>query len=194
MGAMIAQLSGEISSRGVGFIVLKTGGVGYKVYVSADTFAELKGKKDAELWTHLAVRENALDLYGFRTEEELSFFEMLVSISGIGPKSGLAILSLADVATLRSAVAHGDSSYLTKVSGIGKKNAEKIILELKDKLGGAYDAGGGTLLQDATDTLEALTALGYQAKEAREALRKVPKDVTDTSEQLKAALKILGGN
>ena len=194
MGAMISQLSGKITFRGTGFIVLTTGGIGYKVYVSTETFAELKKKETALLWTHLAVRENALDLYGFLSEEELSFFEMLVSIPGVGPKSALAILSLADVTTLTSAVIHGDSSYLTRVSGIGKKSAEKIVLELKDKLGTVPYEGDDEDLKGAADALEALTALGYSAKEAREALRKVPEGVKDTGMRLKESLKILGGN
>ena len=119
---------------------------------------------------------------------------MLVSIPGIGPKSALAILSLADVATLTSAVTHGDSSYLTRVSGIGKKSAEKIVLELKDKLGTVPYEGDDEDLKDAADALEALTALGYSAKQAREALRKVPEGVKDTGTRLKESLKILGGN
>lgn len=194
MGAMIAHLSGSIVSHGSGFIVLEVSNVGYKVHLSADTFANIKNKTKVSLWTHLAVRENALDLYGFSSEEDLSFFEMLVSISGIGPKSGLAILSLADVATLKSAVITGNSSYLTKVSGIGKKNAEKIILELKDKLGEDATANVGADLKKTTDTLEALVALGYRHNEAREALRQVPDKMVGTSERLKEALKILGGN
>lgn len=193
MEAMIAQLSGDIVFRSTGVVVIRSGGVGYKVHVSSDTFSELKSKKEVTLWTYLAVRENALDLYGFPTEEELSFFEMLVSIPGIGPKSGLAILSLADVPTLTSAVMHGDSSYLTRVSGIGKKNAEKIVLELKDKLGAAPYTGEDENLKGAADALEALAALGYSTKEAREALRKVPDKITSTGARLKEALKILGG-
>lgn len=194
MEAMIAQLSGDIVFRSTGVIVIRSSGVGYKVHVSSDTFSKLKNKAETTLWTHLAVRENALDLYGFLTEEELSFFEMLVSIPGIGPKSGLAILSLADVATLTSAVTRGDSSYLTKVSGIGKKNAAKIVLELKDKLGSVPYAGDDENLKGVADALEALTALGYSAKDAREALRRVPETAESTSERLKEALKILGGN
>jgi len=192
IGAMIAHLSGPIILREAGFVVIESGGVGYKIHISTETFAALKQKREAELWTHLAVREHAHELYGFESPEELSFFEMLVSISGIGPKSGLAILSLADVATLTQAISHGDSSYLTKVSGIGRKNAEKIILELKDKLGSAPVGDDGSL-QDATDTLDALIALGYQRREAREALRQIPDEITDMSQRLKKALKILGG-
>lgn len=189
---MIATLTGTITHHFPGSIILDAHGVGYRVYATADTLQKLKKQTDTvTLFTFLAVRENAQDLYGFLTDEELSFFEMLVSISGIGPKSGLAILSVADVATLRSAISHGDSSYLTKVSGIGKKNAEKIILELSDKLG-ALEGEGGTRPQEEADTFEALRALGYGAKEVRDALKAVPSDITDTRERLKEALKVLG--
>lgn len=188
---MIAKLRGSISHSGIGYLIVEVGGVGYRVQVAADTLQKLRGKKgEVALWTHLAVRENSHELYGFLTEEELTFFEMLIGISGIGPKSGLAILSLADTQTLRSAIAHGDTSYLTRVSGIGKKNAEKIVLELRDKLG-ALEADE-TAPSDQADTYEALRALGYGSREAREALNAVSSDVADTGERLKEALKALG--
>jgi len=188
---MIAQLRGTIVHSGIGYVILEVAGVGYRIYATSGTLQKLRGKKgELTLWTHLAVRETAHDLYGFLTEEELIFFEMLIGIPGIGPKSGLSILSLADVKTLRSAIAHGDTSYLTRVSGIGKKNAEKIVLELRDKLG-ALEADE-TLPSEHADTYEALRALGYGAKEVREALQGIPSDIIDTAERLKAALKALG--
>ena len=143
------------------------------------------------MWTHLAVRENALDLYGFIERSELEFFEMLITISGIGPKSALGILSVAPVDTLRRAISSGDTSYLTKVSGIGRKNAEKIVVELRDKLG-AIDANAGGTLREEVDALSALEALGYSAREAREALKAVGNNAISTQEKLKAALKSLG--
>lgn len=188
---MIAKLRGPIVESGIGYIIVDVSGVGYRVHAAADTLQKLRGKKGAvELWTHLAVRENSQDLYGFLSAEELSFFEMLIGISGIGPKSALGILSLADVVTLRSAISHGDTSYLTRVSGIGKKNADKIVLELRDKLG-ALEADE-TRPEGQADTYEALRALGYDAKSAREAARTVPSDISDTAERLRAALKQLG--
>jgi len=188
---MIAKLRGSIIHRGIGYVILDVSGIGYRVRGSVDTLQKLRGKKgEVELWTHLAIRENAHDLYGFLDEDELVFFEMLIGISGIGPKSALGILSLADVKTLRSAIAHGDTSYLTRVSGIGKKNADKIVLELRDKLG-ALEADE-THPSDHADTYEALRALGYGAKEARDALMELPKELTDTGERLKAALQKLG--
>jgi Holliday junction DNA helicase RuvA len=133
---MIGQLVGTIAYRAERHIILEVGGVGYKVFVSSETQLALGAitPEPVRLWTYLAVREGALDLYGFLEKSELDFFELLLSVSGIGPKSALAILSLAPPATLEKAIVAGDSSYLTKVSGIGRKSAEKIIVELRERL------------------------------------------------------------
>jgi len=117
---------------------------------------------------------------------------MLIGISGIGPKSGLAILSIADVATIKRAVSEGDTSYLTRVSGIGKKNAQKIVLELRDKLGATDLTNENLSLKDEAEALDALQALGYTQREARDALREVPKETTDAAARIKEALKLLG--
>ena len=191
---MITQLAGNIAFMGNNYIVLDVAGVGYKVYVSPDTLRALTKQKGqaVRLWTHLAVRETSLDLYGFFEQPELGFFEMLITISGIGPKSALGILSVAPIDTIKQAVASGDTSYLTKVSGIGKKNAEKIVVELRDKLGGAYAGIGGVLLKEDADVVAALQSLGYSMKEARDALKGLDKNTTGTNEKIKEALKQLG--
>jgi Holliday junction DNA helicase RuvA len=145
----------------------------------------------ASFWTYLAVRENALDLYGFQSHEELDFFELLISVSGIGPKSALGILSLASLSNLRKAISTGDTGHLTKVSGIGKKMAEKIVVELKDKIdkiGQTHDEGN--ILSNDMDAMEALKSLGYNERDVREALKKVA-DVADVGEKVKKALKFL---
>ena len=133
---MIAQLTGIVAHRDKSSIILDVKGVGYRIFVSSGTLEQLHRQKEGSVsfFTHLSVRENALDLYGFLEQEELHFFEMLISISGIGPKSALGILSIADVETLKQAISSGDSSYLTKVSGIGTKIAKKIVLELNDTI------------------------------------------------------------
>lgn len=144
---------------------------------------------EVEVWTYLAVRENAMDLFGFESNEGLDFFEMLISVSGIGPKTALNILNIAEIKTIKEAVSSGDVTHLTKVSGIGKKNAEKIVLELRDKLGLA-EASEESLKGDV-DALEALKTLGYSQGEAREALKKVSSDTKDTAGKIKEALKVL---
>ncbi len=191
---MIAQLEGFVIHKNLRFIILDVNGVGYKITIGADAFEKINriGTKDKiRFWTHLAVREDALDLYGFVEEEELRFFEMLIGISGIGPKTAIGILSSATLGTLRSAIASGDSSHLTKVGGIGKKNAEKIVLELKDKIG-ATEEEKASLLQGESDVMEALISLGYSQKDARDALKKAPKEGA-TGEKIKHALKVLAG-
>ena len=143
------------------------------------------------LHTHLAVRENALDLYGFRTTEELEMFELLIELPGIGPKSALQIMSQADVPLLRKAALSGDAGYLSKISGIGKKSAEKIVTGLRDKLG-ASDIGMADYSQIDHDVIDALITLGYSQKDSRDALQKMSADVVDTNARIKAALKLLG--
>lgn len=191
---MIAQLKGEIAQINGNSVVLMVSGVGYRVNVMPETIKEIRESESNTVTfkTHLAVRETSLDLYGFLNADELEFFEMLISISGIGPKSGLAILSVADVSTLKTAVSSGESSYLTKVSGIGKKNAEKIILELRDKLGALDSKTDNAIMRDEMETLEALQALGYSTREAREAMKKIGKDAATSGERIREALKMLG--
>ncbi len=188
---MIGHLEGTVRATRAGFAILSVGGVGYKVFATREALATLKEGDAAFFWTHLAVREDILDLYGFKGEEELGLFQLLLTVSGIGPKSALAILDIASVETLRSAIAGSNASYLTKVSGIGKKTAEKIVLELRDKVGVA-DEGSSRALSRDEEALEAMKALGYSHSEAREALRKVPAEVEKSNERLREALRILG--
>jgi Holliday junction DNA helicase RuvA len=188
---MIGHIAGSPVFIGTDFAIISAGGVGYKVCATADTIESLSVGIPTELWTHLAVREQALDLYGFPDREALHFFELLMSVSGIGPKSALSILSIAHIETLRSAIAQGDPSYLTKVAGIGKKTAEKIVVELSDKVGLGNAAEAGVRKGDE-DALAALHSMGYTMQEARDALRLVSRDVTGSSARLKEALKSLG--
>lgn len=185
---MIGHLKGALIHQDLKSVILDVAGVGYKIHTNTASLESQNGKTLA-FWTYLAVRENALDLYGFVTKDELGFFELLLTVSGIGPKSAMGILSVATLQNLRHAISTGDTSHLTKVSGIGKKNAEKIVLELKDKLEGWTGDGTG-FVSDDVDALEALKSLGYGEREAREALKKVV-DGKDTGDKVKKALKIL---
>lgn len=189
--SMIAHITGTIRDKNERFVIVETGGLGYKVFMSADTIGELSIGQQTSLYTYLAVREDALDLYGFTTEEHQVFFEMLLSVSGIGPRSALSILSLATIDVLKKAIATGDTNYLTKVSGIGRKTAEKIVIELRDKLA-AHKDDSQTNLRGEHDTLEALKSLGYSQNEARDALKDIDPTIIGTSERLKLALQILG--
>lgn len=187
---MIGSLRGKIISKTDKFLIIETAGVGYRVSVSPDVLSKAPATDgDIFLFIHTHVREDSLDLYGFLGEEDLNFFEMLLGVSGIGPRSALAILGIASIETLRRAIGTGDTSYLTKISGIGKKTAERIVIELRDKMG---EEKTGPSLQGELDALEALKSLGYSQNEARDALKKVSPD-TDTNAKIREALKILGG-
>ena len=190
---MIAKIEGQISYVGDRFLIVDVSGVGYKLFVTNEAISLSKVEESIKLWVHTAVRENSIDLYGFLDIEELSFFELLLDVSGIGPKSALSTLSVAPVSTLRKAIASGDTTYLNKVSGIGRKTAEKIIIELKDKLK-EYEGDIATsqVLQEERDILEALRTLGYSQDEAREAIKRIPADMTEMNNRLKEALKIIG--
>jgi Holliday junction DNA helicase RuvA len=189
---MIGHLEGDVRAVRAGFAIVSAGGVGYKVFATRETLARLAEGNAGSFWTHLAVREDVLDLYGFGSEEELRLFELLLTVSGIGPKSALAILDIAAVETLRSAIGGGNASYLTKVSGIGRKTAEKIVLELREKIGAGTEAASRALSGDE-EALEAMRALGYSQTEAREALRKVPQEIEGSTNRLREALRIVGG-
>jgi Holliday junction DNA helicase RuvA len=209
---MISKLTGTIAHSDPKYIILDVGGVGYKVHTTSDTafgMGEIGAKKTPgantrtnpetiTLWTHLAVRDDALDLYGFTSREELDFFELLITISGIGPKTALGILNVASIEALDSAIRNNDITHLVKVAGLGRKIAEKIVRELQDKMEGmdknpahhsVHDAGD---MRNESDALEALKSLGYSHSEARTALREVDKKIKDTGAKVKEALKILG--
>jgi Holliday junction DNA helicase RuvA len=189
---MIASLKGKILLKTDKFLIIETGGVGYKVSCSTEVLSKAKSTgEEMSLWIHTHVREDALDLYGFENREDLSFFEMLLGVSGIGPRSALSILGIAPIGTLRKAVSSGDTSYLTKISGIGRKTAEKIVIELRDKMSVGAEGSETGSLQEEVDALEALKSLGYSQNDAREALRKVSGG--DMNAKIREALQILGG-
>lgn len=188
---MIAHLSGKIQYIGDNFLEISSGSIGYKVFCSPKTLGAYSVAQDAEIFTHLHVREDDLSLYGFQTREERDFFEILLGVSGIGPRGALGVLSGAALDLLKKAIGSGDTSVLTRVSGIGKKKAQRIILELKDKLGDAGYAGDESL-KDAGDVIEALIGLGYSRYQAQQALRKIPEHMEGVEQKVKEALKILG--
>ncbi len=188
---MIRALRGTLGSIHPNYAIVFVGGVGYQVHASPYTLGKLAGLEEVSLHIHTHVREDQFNLYGFMTEDELSMFELLISVSGIGPKVAIGILAIAEPKTIRTAILHKDPSILTRVSGVGKKTAEKVIVELQNKVSSAdvTDQAGALAEQES---IEALTALGYSVTEAREALKGVSADVTSVGERLKLALKSLG--
>ncbi len=176
-----------------GEVLVEVGGVGYCVRTPLLALDILKNSgSEVSLFIHTVVREDALDLYGFPTAEELEFFKQLMSVSGIGPKTALGILNVADVQSLKRAIAQGDATTLVKVFGIGKKSAERLVVELRDKLVNEATARGISVTEamgDA-DVVEALMALGYRADEARHAAKEAPG--ATVQDRLALALKYLG--
>ncbi len=189
---MIGRLSGILLEKNPPQLLVDCNGVGYEVGVPMSTFYNLPGLGEKiVLLTHLTVREDAHLLYGFGTVEERNVFKELIKISGIGARTALSILSGMSVADLSQAITLQEAGRLTKVPGIGKKTAERLLLELKGKLGADLGAMGGVVHNDATsDILNALVALGYSDKEAMLALKQVPAG-TGVSEGIKLALKAL---
>lgn len=188
---MIAYIKGEVLSSEDRSVTISVQGLGYRVFSNNDTLRDLKVGQTAELHTYLAVRENALDLYGFKDKNTLSFFELLITVSGIGPKSAVQILNIATVDSLRGAIISHDTGYLTKVSGIGRKTAEKIVLELKDKIDSIHSESESGNMKEESDALLALMSLGYSERDSRDALKEVGSAISGTSNIVREALKIL---
>ncbi|MFN9101153.1 MAG: Holliday junction branch migration protein RuvA [Betaproteobacteria bacterium] len=190
---MIGRLSGRLAARNPPQVLLDVGGVGYEVDVPMSTFFNLPAPGEpVQLLTHMVVREDAHLLYGFLTEGERATFRELVKFSGVGPRPALAILSGLSVAELSAAVSRQDGARLVKVPGIGKKTAERLLLELKGKLGPelALPAGAVALSDAQADIAQALQALGYNEREAQAAIKALPADV-GVADGIKQALKAL---
>ncbi len=190
---MLAFLRGQVLVKRPGSLIIDNNGLGYQVFVGERFWEAAASGQPIETYLYHSVREDAADLYGFSSLDELSLFELLVSVSGIGPKSALGILSLADVEQIKQAIILGDESLLTKVSGIGGKTAQRLILELRGKIAGLLPAASldGGQAAASSDDLEALIALGYSAPDARRALSKVDASISDPAQRLKSALQQL---
>lgn len=189
IGKLVGQFDGTTPD---GAVLIDVRGVGYCVRLPAQGTTLGLGER-LVLYIHTAVREDAIDLYGFLTEEELQFFRQLMGVSGIGPKTALGIMSVGDVVSLKRSIAGGDAAALTNVFGIGKKSAERLVVELRDKVKltiSPADIAVGANTDG--DVLEALMGLGYSAAESRKALKDVPAAVKGTRERLAAALRNLG--
>jgi Holliday junction DNA helicase RuvA len=186
---MIRIIEGTVRSVHETSLVVMVGGIGYQVHTTEDTLRRVVVGEPVVLFTHFAVREQSQDLYGFLSEYDRTLFELLLSVSGVGPKSALNILSLASPDIIKTAVKEQNPVYLSKTSGIGKKTAEKIVYELKEKVHVLGEAA--PTIHGDEDALEALTSMGYTLAEAREALKRVPSAITSSNARLKEALKKL---
>lgn len=178
--------------RGNNFAVLEVAGLGLKVFVHERLLGNLpKIGGRVKFFCYLYMRENGLELYGFETPEELNFFELLNSVSGVGPKSALAILEITELGNLLAAIKENRPDLLTRASGIGRKTAERIILELKGRVQAQKTEATVKKMESDADLVEVLSNLGYRREEARVALSKIDEKTTGLEERLKEALKIL---
>lgn len=185
---MFATIEGTITYRDETFAIVENAGIGYKVFLTSYALGKTALIERVRLHVYTYVREDSLALYGFLERGELKMFELLLSVSGIGPKAALGILAIADPKTIRAAIIQKDPSVLTRVSGIGKKTAERVILDLGNKIEDLPEQETQSVLGD-NEVLDALTAMGYSIYEAREAVKRIPQTITDTGEKIKYALK-----
>ncbi|MDD5605987.1 MAG: Holliday junction branch migration protein RuvA [Patescibacteria group bacterium] len=186
---MIGRITGQVQDKGSDWVLIGTsGGVGYKVYATHDLLTKAQIGDDLTLSTHLVVREDVLALYGFEDQPTVEFFKALIGISGVGPRSALGILNAGKVDDLKSAINDSNVALFTTISGIGRKTAERIIIDLKNKL----DGFSGNASKDTEELLTALSALGYNTYEVKAVLPQIPRDLADTEDRVKHALKLLG--
>ncbi|PKO21501.1 MAG: Holliday junction branch migration protein RuvA [Chloroflexi bacterium HGW-Chloroflexi-1] len=190
---MIATLEGRIAARTGNALVVTVGGIGLRVLCPQPLLTAARTGEPILLHTHLIVRADELALVGFGTEEELTLFKYLIAVPGVGPKVALSVLSAMAPDALRLAIGQEQHELLARIPGIGKKTAQKIVLELRDKVGAPEFAEGLAALTEADAVvIDALTALGYSIVEAQRAVQSLPRDVTDIEQRLRLALASFG--
>lgn len=197
---MIGFLRGKVAALKVDYVLLDVHDVGYRVFIPNSTRSRLRLQEEAYLYTYISVNQDSITLYGFATEEEYDLFQLLIGVSGIGPKGALGILSATTIDSFCTAIQNKQTKILTKLPGIGKKSAERLILELKDKVAFAKTGGEEELFLDnmspevsddmISETTAALAALGYSQSEIAPALKQC-KAAKSTEEMIKLALKAL---
>ncbi len=190
---MIGALKGKPQIFDDNTILMFVGGAGYKVNVNTKLIENLPtGGEEIFLYTHTHVKEDCLDLYGFQNREELALFEMLISVSGIGPKTALSALEKGEKG-VREAVLTSDVDFFTSIPRIGRKNAQRIIIDLKSKIGSLSELDlSGKAIGQTKDMIEALTAMGFRKNEVQSVLDKLPKDMERMEDKIREALKMLG--
>lgn len=189
---MIALLIGTIALRNDPYLVINVHGVGYKVLATSEVLAKAVLGQEITVHTYTHVREDMLDLYGFAKPADLWLFELLISVSGVGPKTAIGVFSQGTSSDIVGAIAKGDVEFFTAVPRLGKKNAQKLIIELKSKVGSREDLDLGSDGQGSNEIVEALKAFGFTSKEAGEAIRSLNGSGATVEEKIKLALKYLG--
>jgi holliday junction DNA helicase RuvA len=189
---MIGSLQGRVELLDSASILLDVQGVGYKVLVPSSVMSKLTGVESAKLYIYSHVRDDEFTLFGFNEKEDLKLFEYLISVSGVGPKTALGIFSVGERSEIISAILSADTSFFTGVPRLGTKNAQKIIIELKGKLGEGTELDLAAQGGDNAEIFSALSQFGFTDREVREALKSMKKDGLTTEEKIKQALKYLG--
>ncbi|MDD3679132.1 MAG: Holliday junction branch migration protein RuvA [Patescibacteria group bacterium] len=192
---MIGYLEGRIVNKTGHTVTIVVGGVGYEVFLTENRIVKINLGEKGSFYTHTHVREDTLSLFGFDSPGELDFFRMLLSVSGIGPKVALSIVASAPIENLKSSISAGDSSLLSSVSGVGKRTAEKAVIELKNKLGfSEYAGSSGRLGSQTEEIIQALSGLGFQRSETIEGIKNIPTEIESIDEKIKYLVKNLGKN
>jgi holliday junction DNA helicase RuvA len=189
---MIATLKGKISEKTLDMIIIECGGIGYGLYVPFEDFGALEEGHETKLFIYEHIRENAHDLFGFRDIQSKLLFEQLLSVNGVGPRMALSILSIANLQTVRQAIATGDTKFIAQATGVGKRVAERVVVDLKDKVGLTSDDNAVDFLTTSAnpndEALQALVALGYTVQDAAAALKNIDQKLP-TEARIKQALK-----
>lgn len=189
---MISTLEGRVTDKHVNLVIIEISGVGYGVYVNFEDFGAIKESSTTRLYIYESIRENAHDLFGFRNKASKILFEQLLTVKGVGPRMALAILSAAGLEQVRQAIASGDTKFISQAVGVGKRVAERVVVDLKDKVGLAASEEATEFLTITADpgdeALQGLVALGYSVQDAAEALKNIDKKLSP-ADRIKAALK-----
>jgi Holliday junction DNA helicase RuvA len=189
---MIATLKGKIAEKTLDMVIIECGGIGYGLYVPFEDFGALEEGQETKLFIYEHIRENTHDLFGFRDIQSKLLFEQLLSVNGVGPRMALSILSIANLQMVRQAIATGDTKFISQAAGVGKRVAERVVVDLKDKVGLATGEDAVDFLSAAAnpndEALQGLVALGYSVQDASQALKKIDQKLP-TEERIKAALK-----
>ncbi|MCL5093519.1 MAG: Holliday junction branch migration protein RuvA [Patescibacteria group bacterium] len=188
---MIGKLKGKIDFLGKDFLILDINGVGYKVFVVSEVLRK-EASVELALYTYNHVREDILALYGFLSYDELLFFELLLGVSGVGPKMAMNIMSAFSCKKIEDSVLKQDPSLLSSISGVGSKKAEKIVVELKGKIGTLKGTSIFSKIEEQDEILGALERLGYKSAEIKKIIPEIPTNIENTEERIKAALKLIG--
>ena len=188
---MIAHISGKIAEKFAGSVIVDVSGVGYEVIVPAGEFERAVLNEQIKFYTYHNITDRSQELFGFSSLAAKKLFELLITVQGVGPRAGIAIMSLGETEEVRNAIACEDAKFIQKAAGVGKKSAERVILDLKDKVGMVIskpDGAGDSISLASDEALEALIALGFNLNDATKALEQIPRDLP-TEERITLALK-----